>query len=102
MAKDRLSLHAVLVNVLGSSKVYFQPPATIKMDYPCIVYKLDAVDAIHADDFRYLNSKRYLITVIDADPDTILPDKLLKLRYCSFDSHFISNNLNHYIHSLYY
>ena len=102
MVKNRLSLHSLLVTLLGSSKVYFQPPSTVKLEYPCIIYKLDEVEAIHADDKRYLNTKRYLITTIDKNPDTLIPDKLLELRYCSFDSHFIVDNLNHYICSLYY
>lgn len=102
MAKDRLSLHSLLVTLLGTSKVYFQPPATLKMDYPCIIYKLDGVDLIHANDKKYYGLKRYLVTVVDKNPDTTIPDKLLELQYCSFEDHFVNDNLNHYICSLYY
>lgn len=102
MAKDRLELHDQLMAILGSSKVYFQPPATLKMDYPCIVYKLDDVDDSHANDKRYLTMKRYLVTVIDRDPDTLIPDGVLVLPYCSFENAFVIDNLNHYICSLYY
>jgi hypothetical protein len=102
MVRDRLSLHSLLVSILGTSKVYFQPPATLKMDYPCIIYQVVKLEAIHANDKRYLNMKRYLITVVDKNPDTITPNKILELRYCSFDNHFITDNLNHYNCSLYY
>lgn len=102
MANDRLSLHSLLVSILGSPNVYFQPPPTVKMNYPCIVYKLDEMEAMYADDRRYFNSKRYLVTVVDKNPDTKTPDKILELRYCSFESHFIAENLNHYVCSLYY
>lgn len=102
MAKDRIVLHNQLMAILGSSKVYFQPPATLKMDYPCIVYKLDDVDDSHANDKRYLTMKRYLVTAIDKDPDTLIPDKVLALPYCSFETAFVVDNLNHYICSLYY
>ena len=102
MVKDRLSLHSLLVSILGKPYVYFQPPATIKMNYPCIVYKLDDMEGIHANDRRYLNTKRYLVTVVDKDPDTLIPEKILELPYSSFDDHFINDNLNHYICSLYY
>ena len=44
MAKDRLILHDELITLLGSSNVYFQPPTSIKMNYPCIIYKLDDVE----------------------------------------------------------
>ena len=102
MAKDRLSLHNLLVSLLGANRVYFQPPATLKISYPCIIYKLDDVEGVHANDRRYLGNKRYLITVVDRDPDTIIPDKILELPYCSFEDHFMNDNLNHYICSLYY
>ncbi len=102
MAKDRLSLHSLLVGLLGSSNVYFQPPATLKMGYPCIIYKLDDVQSIHASNQRYINNKRYFITVVDKNPDTKLPDKILDLEYSSFEDHFVNDGLNHYMCSLYY
>ena len=38
MAKTREELHELLVSVLGSRNVYFQPPESIRMQYPAIVY----------------------------------------------------------------
>ena len=102
MAKDRLSLHSLLGTMLQIPNVYFQPPATITMKYPCIIYKLDNIDATHANDKKYFNAKRYLVTVVDKDPDTIIPSKILELPYSSFDKMFVSDNLNHYVCSLYY
>ena len=102
MAKDRLSLHDKLKTVLGSSNVYFQPPSTLTMKYPCIIYKIDDMEGVHANDRRYLGAKRYLVTIVDRNPDTLIPDKLLELPYCAFENHFVVDNLNHYICSLYY
>lgn len=102
MAKDRLSLHDKLKTVLGSSNVYFQPPSTLTMKYPCIIYKIDDMEGVHANDRRYLGTKRYLVTIVDRNPDTLIPDKLLELPYCAFENHFVVDNLNHYICSLYY
>ena len=102
MAKDRLSLHNILVSILGTSNVYFQPPATIKLKYPCIIYKLDDIEDVRANDKRYLNHKRYLITVVDRNPDSSIPDKILDLPYCAFENYFVIDNLNHYNCSLYY
>ena len=102
MAKDRLSLHNKLIAILGSSNVYFQPPSSITLKYQCIVYKLDDVEGVHANDRRYLNMKRYLVTVVDRNPDTLIPDKLLESQYCEFEDTFIVDNLNHYVCSLYY
>ena len=102
MAKDRLTLHNELVNILGSNKVYFQPPSTTKMDYPCIIYKRDADDPTYANDKRYLGMVRYLITVVDKNPDSLIPGKVVQLPYCAFVNHYTVDNLNHDIYSLYY
>ena len=37
----RLDLQKLLVELLGSDNVYFQPPPSVQMNYPAIVYKLD-------------------------------------------------------------
>ena len=102
MAKDRLSLHSLLSSILNTTNVYFQPPSTITMKYPCIIYKLDKIDATHANDKKYFNAKRYLITVVDKDPDTIIPSKILELPFSEFEKTFVVENLNHYVCSLYY
>lgn len=44
MAKSRIDLQYLLENILGSRHVYFQPPETVKMNYPAIVYSLDGID----------------------------------------------------------
>lgn len=102
MAKDRLSLHNKLIQILGSNHVYFQPPSSIRLNYPCIIYKRDAEDTFYADDIKYYGMKRYMITVVDKDPDSIIPDKMLQFPYCSFTSHYTVDNLNHDVYSLYY
>ena len=45
----RLKLQTLLESIKGVSKVYFQPPETVKMSYPCIVYLLDADKGLHAN-----------------------------------------------------
>jgi hypothetical protein len=103
MAQDRrLDLHSILVNLLGSNHVYFQPPSNVEMVYPCIVYKLAAFDTKYANNKLYNFRKRYEITVIDQDPDTGIPDKVLKLPLCRFDRPYVFENLNHYVFDLYY
>lgn len=99
---SRLSLHEELKTLLGSAYVYFQPPESIKMIYPCIVYGLDDIDIKHANNKTYLNKKRYSIIVIDKNPDSIIPDKFLLLPMCSFDRFYTADNLNHWVFSLYF
>ena len=99
---QRLQLQRVLEDSLGSSNVYFQPPSAITLKYPCIIYKLDDIEDVRANDKRYLNHKRYLITIVDRNPDSSTPDKILDLPYCTFENYFVIDNLNHYNCSLYY
>ena len=102
MSRSRLDLHEILCEVLGSRNVYFQPPESIKLKYPCIVYEKNYVQNLKADNKNYTTHKRYTVTVIDKDPDSDVPDKLLELPYTSYDRHFVSDNLNHEVLTLYY
>lgn len=90
------------MDLLGSSNVYFQPPPSVSMKYPCIVYRRDYATTIFADNTPYKNKKRYQITVIDPDPDSEIPDKVAKLPMCSFDRFFTADNLNHDIYNLFF
>lgn len=98
----RLELHEILVDVLGSRNVYFQPPETVKMKYPCIVYGLENSRSVYADDDLYMINKSYSVTIIDSDPDSLIPDKLQLLPYCRYSRHFSNDNLNHYVFTIYY
>lgn len=91
----RLELHEILCEALGSRNVYFQPPESIKMKYPAIVYSRSDISNTYADDTAYLTSKEYLITVIDKNPDSEIPDRISKLPLCRFDRHYTADNLNH-------
>lgn len=95
-------LHQILVSMLGSNNVYFQPPESVKIKYPCIIYSLSDDIVSHADNVKYLQKKRYSITVIDKNPDSLIPDKINTIQYCSFDRFYISDNLNHFVFNLYY
>ena len=77
----RLQLQKILESAEGLAidpltrrpAVYFQPPSSVKLVYPCIVYALDGVDANHADNKPYMSAKRYKVTIIDKDPDSEIP-----------------------------
>lgn len=98
----RLDLHALLVSKLGSSNVYYQPPESVKMNYPCIVYTYSSNDTRFADDRPYSIVRKYQVTVIDPNPDSSIPDKIATLSKCSLDRVFTASKLNHYVFTLYY
>lgn len=99
---QRLELQELLVGILGSQNVYFQPPTNVKIEYPCIVYNMDFRLSSWADGRPYLKGKRYLVTSIDRDPDSLIPDKIADLPLCVFDRFYIFQNLNHNVFKLFF
>lgn len=102
MNSKRLKFHQMLVDILGSSHVYFQPPATITMKYPCIVYSRSATDTKYANDISYNNRVCYSVVSIDPNPDNAILNKLLALPLSHFDRHYTADNLNHDVFKIYY
>lgn len=98
----RVELQTKLEELLGSRHVYYQPPETIKMEYPAIVYSKNDISKTSADDTAYRMNTRYSVTVIDRHPDHPVIRKLLEMPYCSYDRPYTSNNLNHDVLTLYY
>jgi len=98
----RLELQAILTEILGTDQVYFQPPPNVSMDYPCIVYRRDYELVRHAGDKPYSRRKRYQVTVIDRDPDSVIPDKVAELPLCQFDRFYTAENLNHDVFKLFF
>ena len=99
---SRLELHDKLKKVLGSDKVYYQPPANVKMDYPAIRYQRLDVHMTHAYNIPYHPMICYQITVIDRYPDNPVIDKLLTWPYCSYDRPSVADNLNHDVLTLFF
>ena len=98
----RTDLQTLFETLLGSKNVYFQPPSTVKMNYPCIVYTRRNTSNRFADDILYAHKMCYTVTLIDKDPDSVFVDKLLMFPMCTFDRHFVSDNLNHDIFNIYF
>lgn len=99
---QRLQLQTLLEEILGSGNVYFQPPASLRMSYPAIVYNRDLELSQHAGNSPYHRRKRYIVTYIDANPDSEIPDKLTNLSMSTFVRHFTADQLNHDIINLYF
>lgn len=98
----REELHEILCEALGSRNVYFQPPESVKMKYPAIVYSRDDIDNSFANNSVYMRSLAYSVTVIDSDPDSEIVDKVSKLPRCQYDRHYKSDNMNHDVFTIYY
>lgn len=96
----RLDLHNLLKTI--TNNVYFQPPASIKITYPAIRYSLNNIENTHADNSVYKTDKSYELTYITSDPDDSAIDKISKMLMCRFDRFYTSDNLNHYVFTIYF
>lgn len=99
----RLQLHEKLCELIGNRNVYFQPPASVQISYPCIIYRIGNGNAKHADNmvYRYINS--YDVIFIYKQPNIGIIDQVLTtLPMCRMTSTYVSDNLNHYVFNLYY
>lgn len=99
---SRLELQTLFENLLGSRNVYYQPPASIFLKYPAIVYSRYDIENTFANNGVYLQATAYQVTVIDEDPDSEIVKKVSRLPMCNFDRHFVSDNLNHDVFTLYF
>ena len=103
---NRAGLDYILEKILTdsgiSANVYFNPPESIKLLYPCIIYKLSDMNTVPANNMPYMQKNFYNVTLIHNDPDNVIKDKILNLPCCRFVNTFISDNLYHYVYKIYY
>ena len=74
--EKRIELHEIFCNILETRNVYYQPPESVKMKYPAIVYSRSDINNTFADDKVYIQSNAYEVTVIDEDPDSEIVKKI--------------------------
>lgn len=99
---NRLEFHEILADILGSRNVYFQPPETVKIEYPAIIYSRSDIDNRFADNNVYLQNHKYQVIVVDKNPDSAIVDAVSKLPTANFDRHYTSDNLNHDVFTVFY
>ena len=99
---NRIELQTKLEELLGSRNVYYKPPETLKLKYPAIEYSKANIEDTYANNSVYSRKTKYTLVVIDTKPDNPVIDKLLDLPYSSFDRHYVSDNLNHDVITLYF
>lgn len=101
MAKTRIELQEALEDFLGSHNVWYQPPETIKLKYPCIIYEMSRINQVYADNISYLKNKEYSVTIIHRDADSTLPDDILDyFQGISFDRSYRADNLYHEVFTI--
>lgn len=100
MARPRTELSAILHAIPEAEDVYFQAPEKVK--YPCIIYEVDDEFVARADNGRYADYIRYQITVIDRDPDSLIPGYVSALPLTRLDRRFKADGLYHTVYNTYF
>lgn len=99
----RIELHEKLCSILGSRNVYYQDPGEDKMIYPAIVYELSGIQTQYADNISYKRAKRYMIKLIQPDPDTPFVDEILsEFSKISFERRYKENNQYHDVFNIWW
>lgn len=99
MDQERKKLQDTLLTF--TSHVYFQPPEGTRLEYPCIVYHRDYAATKFANDHPYSNRTRYLVTVIDPNPDGTLRNKVAAMPLTTYNRFFTTSDLNHDVYYVY-
>lgn len=98
MAKPRSELSAILHSIC--EHVYFQPPASKQLIFPCIIYSLDNLDINRADNEVYRLNDTYSITYATRDPDDENIHIIARLPMCSMTNTSTMDNLHNYNYRL--
>lgn len=96
---NRLNLQAKFLEL--TPNVYYQPPSSIRMNYPAIRYKRTILDNEFADDSVYIQNVAYEVTVIDRNPDSEIAMNVSKFPSCRYLRHYESEGLNHDVFIVY-
>jgi hypothetical protein len=100
---NRLLLHEKLKTLVGTNNVYFQPPASVLLAYPCVIYNIGKGESIYADNKLYNHTHKYDLIFIYQKPTTAIIEQVLgELSMSTLDRAYISDNLHHYAFSVYF
>jgi hypothetical protein len=99
---DRLDLQSKLEELLESKNVYYQPPESTKMQYDAIKYSKKNIASKYANNVKYSMMDCYEVTVIARRPDHPVIKRILSCPYSSFDRHYVADNLNHDVLTIYF
>lgn len=98
--RPRTDLQTLLESIVPN--VYFKPPPSFKLKYPCVVYDRNTYSSTFANNDSYLRRTRYTLTLIDKNPDSIYINFIADIPYCQHTRSYIADNLNHDVYDLYW
>jgi hypothetical protein len=99
--RDREVLHSKLARFVDFSRIYFQPPASVHLSYPCFVYSMRDYDVRNANNKPYIGHAWYDVMYITRDPDDPVIRALSMTPGFNFGRWFAADDLNHYAFTYY-
>lgn len=99
METNRLKLHERLKE-LGAN-VYYQPPSSKKIEYPAIIYSRSSIETMYANDSVYGHNYSYEVILVEEDIDSEIAQQILNMPKCRFNRHYVADNLNHTVFTIY-
>lgn len=106
MSRPRIDVQTAFESAMTLSgytpHVYYQPPESIKLVYPCIVYNRERYRTDKANNDVYKEMTQYSVTVMDKNPDSKIVENLRALQYCELSQQYRTENIYHYIFNYFY
>lgn len=100
---NRIELHTLISSVMPEGvTVYFQPPNSINLQFPCVIYSRTGKAENFAGNELYNSKYEYSVLVISRDPDNDLSEQLVKIPFTSYDRRYEANGLYHDVVKLYF
>ena len=96
-------LRKEMIEVTGIPNCYIDPPASVRMKYPCIRISRNSGYTQFANNMPYKHMISYSLKLIDYDPDSVYYDKIVMgFPMIRFNRHYVSDDLHHDDFIIYY
>lgn len=92
---NRQKVQTTLKSIVDS--VYFQPPESVKLQYPCIIYDLSTIKSNYANNAVYNIHDGYSITYITKKADDPNLEKLAMIPCIRHDRTYVTEGLYHHV-----
>lgn len=104
--KSWRDLRDILQEIIGpDGYVYYNPSTSIRLQYDCFIFSRNNTSTSRADNKAYRKTPRWTITYVcrDGRDTDILIDKMLEtFKWCTHETCYKANNLEHNVFNLYF
>jgi len=98
----RNDMQTYLTNLIPERvRVYFQPPASVQLTYPCLIFKRKPSRVSRADNKAYRVNDLYEVTVLTLDVDEPLFDILVTTPKTTHTKTYTRDRVYHHVFDIY-